>query len=135
MADATAKGAKLLCGGGAADGGASANGRFFAPTLLDACDPYTMRVMREESFGPVLGVACVSSDEEAAIKMDDSVYGLTACVFTADPQRAERIAERVSVGTFFMNRCDYLDPLLPWGGFKNTGKSGSLERATLTPQH
>jgi len=125
VADATAKGARLLCGGGATADEAGA-GRFFAPALLDRCDDASMSLMRDESFGPVLGVASVSSDAEAVHRMNDTAYGLTACVFTADVGRAERIASLAQAGTVFMNRCDYLDPLLPWGGVKHTGKGVSL---------
>jgi len=125
VTDATRKGARLLCGGSPMVDEATGRGRFFAPTLLDQCD-HTMSIMRDESFGPVLGVAKVHSDAEAAAKMNDSTYGLTACVFTSDVARAEYVSERVQAGTIFMNRCDYLDPLLPWGGFKNTGKGASL---------
>ena len=126
VAEATRKGARLLTGGSPATCEVSGRGRFFAPTLLDRCDHHAMGLMRDESFGPVLGVTKVASDAEAAAKMDDSIYGLTACIFTSDAARAEWVGERVRVGTFFMNRCDYLDPLLPWGGVKNTGKGVSL---------
>jgi len=85
-----------------------------------------MSLMRDESFGPVLGVAIVGSDAEAARRMNDSALGLTACIFTADAGRAAWLADRVAAGTIFMNRCDYLDPLLPWGGVKDTGKGASL---------
>ena len=125
VSDAAAKGAKVLTGGApTADG--SGRGRFFQPTLLADCRTGDMAVMRDESFGPVLGVEKVGSDAEAVAKMNDSAFGLTACVFTADEGRAEAMGREVSCGTFFMNRCDYLDPLLPWGGTKDTGKGVSL---------
>lgn len=123
--DATRRGARLLCGGHPTACPTAGTGRFFAPTLLDRCD-HTMMVMREESFGPVLGVCKVRSDDEGAARVDDSIYGLTAAIFTRDAERAERFAARVRVGTVFMNRCDYLDPLLPWTGRKNSGKGASL---------
>ena len=126
--DAVAKGAKVLTGGSAPrkdDNAALATGRFFRPTLLAGCD-HSMDVMRDESFGPVLGVAPVASDEEAIAKMNDSAFGLTACAFTADAGRAAAMGRQLKVGTFFMNRCDYLDPMLPWGGTGDTGKGVSL---------
>jgi len=123
VADAAAKGARVVVG----DGTVPERGRFFAPTLLDRCD-HSMAIMRDESFGPVLGIAKVSSDDEAARMMDDSAYGLTASIWTSDAQRAETIAASLRVGTVFMNRCDYLDPMLPWTGFKHSGKGVSLSR-------
>ena len=77
-----------------------------------------MRVMREESFGPVVGIMRVRDDDEAVRLMNDSPYGLTASVWTRDADAAERIGDRVETGTVFMNRCDYLDPALAWTGVK-----------------
>ena len=122
--DAKARGARLLMGGSATVD-AAGKGRFFQPTLLAECD-HTMDIMTEESFGPVLGVAPVRSDEEAIALMNDSEYGLTASIFTGSEERAAEMAPRIETGTLFMNRCDYLDPLLPWTGVKNTGKGVSL---------
>ena len=85
-----------------------------------------MRVMREESFGPVVGIMPVSGDDEALALMNDSDYGLTASIWTADPERAEAIGDRIETGTIFMNRADYLDPALCWTGCKNTGRGGGL---------
>ena len=82
--------------------------------------------MRAESFGPVLGVCPVEDDDEAVLRINDSEFGLTAAIFTEDQARAERMAPQLEVGTVFMNRCDYLDPELPWGGTKGTGKGISL---------
>lgn len=124
--DAISKGARLLCGG-TPTMDAAGKGRFFAPTLLDGCD-HTMEIMREESFGPVLGVQKVASDAEAAALMNDSDFGLTAVLFTSDVDRAERMASIVEAGTIFMNRCDYLDPLLVWTGVKDSGKGYSLSK-------
>ena len=88
-----------------------------------------MELMREESFGPVVGVQKVAGgDAEAVALMNDSPYGLTASVFTRDRDRAAWMASRVDTGTFFLNRCDYLDPELPWTGVKDTGKGVSLSR-------
>ena len=85
-----------------------------------------MRVMRDESFGPVVGIMKVSSDEEAIELMNDSEFGLTASLWTKDPARAEAIGARLETGTVFMNRADYLDPALCWTGCKNTGRGGAL---------
>ncbi len=85
-----------------------------------------MRVMRDESFGPVVGIMKVSSDEEAITLMNDSEFGLTASLWTADPERAAAIGAELETGTVFMNRADYLDPGLCWTGCKNTGRGGAL---------
>lgn len=122
--DAVAGGATLLSGG-APTTDAAGLGRFFAPTLLGDCD-HSMEIMTEESFGPVLGVMKVQDDAAAVDLMNDSAYGLSACVFTKDHARAEWMSERVETGTFFQNRCDYLDPELAWTGVKDTGKGVSL---------
>ena len=87
---------------------------------------HEMRVMTEESFGPVVGVMKVRSDEEAISLMNDSDYGLTAAIWTGDEEAAIDIGERVETGTWFMNRCDYLDPELAWTGVKNSGRGCSL---------
>jgi acyl-CoA reductase-like NAD-dependent aldehyde dehydrogenase len=98
---------------------------YLMPQVLTGVD-HAMPVMREESFGPVVGIMPVKSDEEAVGLMNDSAYGLTAGVWTADAQAAERIGERLETGTVFMNRCDYLDPALAWTGVKDTGRGASL---------
>jgi acyl-CoA reductase-like NAD-dependent aldehyde dehydrogenase len=85
-----------------------------------------MRVMRDESFGPVVGIMPVSSDEEAIALMNDSPFGLTASLWTADIDRAARIGDAIDTGTVFMNRADYLDPGLCWTGCKQTGRGGAL---------
>jgi len=100
-------------------------GRFFAPTLLADCT-HEMELMTLESFGPVLGITKVSGDDEAIRMMNDSPYGLSAAVYTHDMERAHRFGREVETGTMFMNRCDYLDPYLPWTGVKDTGKGVSL---------
>lgn len=87
---------------------------------------HQMSVMREESFGPVVGIMKVRSDEDAIALMNDSPYGLTASIWTRDLERAEKIGDRVETGTLFMNRCDYLDPALVWTGVKDTGKGAAL---------
>jgi len=85
-----------------------------------------MRVMRDESFGPVVGIMKVSSDEEAIKLMNDSEFGLTCSLWTADAERAADIGAELETGTVFMNRADYLDPGLCWTGCKNTGRGGAL---------
>jgi len=98
---------------------------YLAPELLlDA--PAASTVMREEIFGPVAGIARVRSDDEAVALMNDSAFGLTAAVWTRDPQAAERLGSRIETGTFFMNRCDYLDPALAWVGVKDSGRGCTL---------
>jgi acyl-CoA reductase-like NAD-dependent aldehyde dehydrogenase len=89
--------------------------------------------MVEESFGPIVGVQKVSDDDEAMKLMNDSPYGLTASIWTRDQDRAFRVGAQIETGTFFMNRCDYLDPLLPWTGVKDTGKGMSLSKYGFLP--
>jgi len=100
---------------------------YLAPQVLVDVD-HSMRVMTEETFGPVVGIMKVGSDEEAVRLMNDSDYGLTAVVCTQDLDRAVAIGEQVDTGTFFMNRCDYLDPALAWTGVKDTGRGCTLSR-------
>lgn len=127
--EAAEKGARILCGGQSfrVDG----KGRFFAPTVV-AEATHDMAVMVEESFGPVVGVIPVSSDQEAILLMNDSHYGLTASVWTRDLARAGRIGAELEVGTVFANRCDYIDPALPWSGQRESGKGLSLSRHGIT---
>lgn len=100
-------------------------GAYLMPqVLIDVT--HDMRVMREESFGPVVGIMPVSGDEEAIALMNDSAYGLTASIWTNDADRAEAIGDRIETGTVFMNRADYLDPALCWTGCKDTGRGGGL---------
>jgi len=87
---------------------------------------HQMSVMREESFGPIVGIMKVRNDEEAVALMNDSPYGLTASIWTSDLAHAEKLGDRVETGTVFMNRCDYLDPALVWTGVKDTGKGAAL---------
>jgi acyl-CoA reductase-like NAD-dependent aldehyde dehydrogenase len=98
---------------------------YLAPQVLTNVD-HSMSVMMEESFGPVVGIMKVKSDEEAVRLMNDSPYGLTAGIWTSDLEAAERIGDQVETGTVFMNRCDYLDPALAWTGVKDTGRGASL---------
>ena len=98
---------------------------YLAPQVLVDVDHNT-RVMTEETFGPVVGIMAVDNDEHAVQLMNDSEFGLTACVFTQDDEAAARIGDQVNTGTWFMNRCDYLDPALAWTGVKNSGRGCTL---------
>jgi len=92
-----------------------------------------MRVMQEETFGPVVGILPVAGDEEAVRLMNDSRYGLTASVWTRDLEAADRLGSRLATGTCYANACDYLDPLLPWSGVKDSGHGLSLSRLGFEP--
>jgi acyl-CoA reductase-like NAD-dependent aldehyde dehydrogenase len=126
IADATAAGAKALIDpkSFAAD---AAGTPYMAPQVLVDVD-HSMRVMTEESFGPVVGIMKVASDEEAVALMNDSDYGLTASIWTGDEDAALAIGDKVETGTWFMNRADYLDPALAWTGVKDSGRGCSLSR-------
>jgi acyl-CoA reductase-like NAD-dependent aldehyde dehydrogenase len=100
---------------------------YLMPQVLTGVD-HDMAVMREETFGPVVGIMPVRGDEEAVRLMNDSAYGLTASLWTRDLPAADRLAPRIEAGTVFMNRCDYLDPLLAWTGVKHSGRGASLGR-------
>lgn len=100
-------------------------GAYLMPQILTNVT-HDMRVMREESFGPVVGIMPVKDDAEAIALMNDSNYGLTASLWTQDATRAEAIADQIETGTVFMNRADYLDPALCWTGCKDTGRGGGL---------
>ena len=100
---------------------------YLAPEVLTNVN-HQMAVMREESFGPVVGIMKVHDAEEAVTLMNDSPYGLTASIWTSDMDRAAEIGDRIETGTVFMNRCDYLDPYLAWTGVKDTGRGVSLSK-------
>ena len=85
-----------------------------------------MQFMMDETFGPSVGIMKVSDEKEAAQLMNDSPYGLTACVWTSDKEFALSFGQKINTGTFFMNRCDYLDPGLAWTGVKDTGVGVTL---------
>ncbi|MGB2106779.1 MAG: aldehyde dehydrogenase family protein [Candidatus Puniceispirillum sp.] len=101
------------------------DGAYLMPQILVNVD-HSMRVMREESFGPVVGIMKVADDDEAVRLMNDSDFGLTASLWTKDMVRATAIADQIETGTVFVNRCDYLDPALCWTGCKDTGRGGGL---------
>ena len=122
--EAVAAGARALVGPGgfpAEDGG----GAYLAPQVVVDVD-HSMRLMREENFGPVVGIMKVKGDGEAVDLMNDSEYGLTAAVVSNDAEAVEAIGARIETGTVFMNRCDYLDPALCWTGCKNSGRGAAL---------
>lgn len=100
-------------------------GAYLMPQILVNVD-HSMRVMREESFGPVVGIMKVADDDEAVRLMNDSDFGLTSSLWTQDMTRATAIADQIETGTVFVNRCDYLDPALCWTGCKDTGRGGGL---------
>ena len=126
IADAVSAGAKALVDprGFPADRAGSA---YLAPQVLVDVD-HGMAVMREESFGPVVGIMRVESDDQAIELMNDSDFGLTASVWTNDADAALAIGERVATGTWYMNRCDYLDPALAWTGVRDSGRGCTLSR-------
>jgi acyl-CoA reductase-like NAD-dependent aldehyde dehydrogenase len=116
VADAKAKGAKLHTGGRRLPG----PGNWYAPTVFSHVD-HTMELMKEESFGPIIGIQKVSGDEEAVRLMNDTRYGLTAGVYTPDHDRAERLLAQVNAGSLYWNCCDRVSPRLPWSGYGDSG--------------
>ncbi|MDP9686784.1 UNVERIFIED_ORG: acyl-CoA reductase-like NAD-dependent aldehyde dehydrogenase [Pseudomonas mohnii] len=100
---------------------------YLAPQVLVDVN-HQMSVMRDESFGPVVGIMPVAGDDEAVALMNDSEFGLSASIWTRDLAAAERLGEQIETGTLFMNRCDYLDPALAWTGVKNSGRGVTLSR-------
>ena len=127
IAEAVDAGGEVLAGGKARQIG---KGTFFEPTLLTV-NRNDLAIMQEENFGPLLPVMKVADDAEAIRHINDSDFGLTAVICTSDRARAEAFAGAVEAGTIFMNRCDCLDPALPWTGFKASGKGSSLSRYGL----
>lgn len=123
IAEAIASGAKPLID--PANFPADDGGAYLAPQVLVNVD-HSMRVMMEESFGPVVGIMKVKDDAEAIALMNDSPYGLTASIWTEDYDTAAAIGAQIETGTVFMNRADYLDPALCWTGCKDTGRGNSL---------
>ena len=122
--DAVARGARALIDESLF--AASASGTpYLAPHVLVDVD-HSMAIMREETFGPAVGIMKVASDAEALRLMNDSEFGLTAAIFSADTARAEALGDALETGTVFLNRCDYLDPALAWTGVKNSGRGCTL---------
>jgi len=126
IGEAVSKGAKALIDT-KAFGKDKDGSTYVAPQVLVNVD-HAMRVMMEETFGPVAGIMKVKDDAEAIRLMNDSPYGLTASIWTKDMDAAERIGREIETGTVYMNRCDYLDPGLAWTGVKDTGRGATLSR-------
>jgi len=124
VTEACRQGAQIVVGGKRLGG---TRGNFFQPTLLKNV-PNDAQVMQEESFGPVLPVCAVASDQEALAMMNQTRFGLTASVWTPDQDRAEWFARELLAGTIYQNRCDYLDPALPWTGVNASGIGSSLSK-------
>ncbi|MCC7326349.1 MAG: aldehyde dehydrogenase family protein [Burkholderiales bacterium] len=123
VADARKKGARLLAGGSVPKG--KGKGNWFEPTVFADAD-HRMMLMRDESFGPIIGLQAVAGDDEAVALMNDTAYGLTAGVYTADEKRAKKILRRVDAGTVYWNCCDRVSPRLPWSGRKASGMGLTL---------
>ncbi len=121
VADARAKGATLLCGGARLPG----PGNWYAPTVFSHVS-HTMDLMREESFGPIIGIQKVAGDIEAVHQMNDTRYGLTAGVYTPDQARAQHILAQVNAGSVYWNCCDRVSPRLPWSGYGHSGVGVTL---------
>ena len=124
--DAIRKGAKLLTGGKPVN----AKGFYFEPTILLDVN-HTMQVMKDESFGPIIGIMKVTGDEEATRLMQDTEYGLTAAVYSSSRERAEKILRQVDAGTGYWNCCDRVSAALPWSGRKHSGFGSTLSHAGL----
>jgi acyl-CoA reductase-like NAD-dependent aldehyde dehydrogenase len=124
--DAVAKGATVLTGGERRQG----QGYYFQPTVLVNVN-HQMRVMKDESFGPLIGIMKVGSDEEAIQLMNDTDYGLTASVYSNSKQRAEQILSQLNTGTAYWNCCDRVSAALPWSGRKQSGFGSTLSHAGL----
>jgi acyl-CoA reductase-like NAD-dependent aldehyde dehydrogenase len=128
VADALAKGAKLLAGGQPLG---RPGGHWFEPTVL-AGVTHEMAVMREESFGPIIGIQKVADDAEAVRLMNDTDYGLTAGVYTRSEARAKAILTQVNAGSVYWNCCDRVSPRLPWSGVKHSGMGLTLSTEGIT---
>lgn len=124
--DAADKGASVLTGGKRSAG----KGYFFEPTILTNVD-HSMKIMRDESFGPVIGIMKVSDDNEAVELMKDTEYGLTASVYTTDRSRAENILARIDTGTGYWNCCDRVSAAVPWSGRRHSGFGSTLSHVGL----
>ncbi|WP_109829462.1 aldehyde dehydrogenase family protein [Reichenbachiella versicolor] len=131
--EALEKGAQKLTGGNALEG----VGYFYEPVVLVGVN-HDMKIMKEESFGPIIGIQKVSSDEEAIDLMKDTAYGLTSAVFSADEERAKAVLSEMNTGTVYWNCCDRVSPNLPWSGRGNSGVGSTLSsqgiRAFVQPK-
>jgi acyl-CoA reductase-like NAD-dependent aldehyde dehydrogenase len=125
VVDAQLLGARLIMGGKRLV--RATHGNFFPPTLLANVVNHS-RIMQEESFAPIVPVHPVAHDEEALLRMNDTSFGLTASVWTKSAKRAERFARDLDAGTVYQNRCDYLDPALPWTGVRDSGFGSTLSK-------
>ena len=126
VSDATEKGASLLLGGKKAD----RNGFFFEPTVLSNTN-HSMKVMMDESFGPIIGIQKVKDDAEAVSLMRDTPYGLTSAVFTQDENRALGLMQQLNSGTVYWNCCDRVSPNVPWSGRGASGLGSTLSHAGI----
>ena len=124
--DAVAKGARLLLGGKREEG----KGYYFEPTVLVNVN-HNMEIMREESFGPVIGIMKVKNDEQAIELMQDTEYGLTASVYSKDQSRAEKILRNIDAGTGYWNCCDRVSAAVPWSGRKHSGFGATLSHVGI----
>ncbi len=126
VSDAITKGARILTGGKRIQG----NGYYFEPTVL-ADVTQDMLVMKEESFGPIIGIMKLKNDEEAVQRMADTEYGLTAAIYSSDRQRAEKMIRQLNTGSGYWNCCDRVSAALPWSGRKHSGFGSALSHAGL----
>ena len=126
VVDALKKGATIITGGRRIQ----QNGNFFEPTVLINVT-HEMTVMKDESFGPIIGIMKVKNDEEAIKLMQDTEYGLTASVYSSDKRRAEKILKEINAGTGYWNCCDRVSAALPWSGRKHSGIGSTLSHAGL----
>ena len=126
VADARAKGGRLLCGGSRLD----RPGFYFAPTVFAEAN-HQMALMRDETFGPLIGIQKVGSDEDALALMNDTEYGLTASVYASDRDRAARVLSQVNAGSAYWNCCDRVSPRLPWSGRGHSGIGSTLGLAGI----
>jgi acyl-CoA reductase-like NAD-dependent aldehyde dehydrogenase len=126
VADAQAQGGRMLCGGARLD----RPGFFFAPTVFDRAH-HRMALMRDETFGPLIGIQKVAGDDEALALMNDTEYGLTASVYASDRDRAARVLAQVNAGSAYWNCCDRVSPRLPWSGRGHSGLGSTLGLAGI----
>ncbi len=127
VADAKAKGATLLAGGARSAGPFGGKGNWYEATVFSGVN-HSMELMKEESFGPIIGIQKVSSDAEAVQLMNDTRYGLTAGVYTPDEARAKQLLGQVNAGSVYWNCCDRVSPRLPWSGFGDSGVGLTLSK-------